>query len=88
MFVEEFLQAITNHFRAVIAKTVTKSVELGHEIFGGTNAEHLIALVDGACHKRFPVFSCVFYLGRFFTNVISHSFHEYQSVTGRLLSQS
>jgi hypothetical protein len=29
-------------------------------------------LIDGACHKRFPVFSCVFYLCDFLTSVISH----------------
>ena len=72
MLVEELLQAIANHFRAVVAKTVAKSVELGHEFFGSTNAEHLIAMIDRACHKRFPVFSNVFYLGHFLTSVISH----------------
>ena len=71
VFVEKSLKAVTNHFRAVVAKTLAESVELMDEIFGGTNAEHLIA-IDGACHKGFPVFSCVFYLGHFFTNVISH----------------
>ncbi len=88
MLVEELLKAVADHFRAVVAKTIAKSVELGDEVFGGTYTKHLIALIDGACHKRFPVFSCVFYLGHFFTNVISHFIHEYHSFSGRFISHS
>jgi hypothetical protein len=32
-------------------------------------------MIDRACHKRFPVFSCVFYLGHFFTLAKIHLIH-------------
>ena len=71
VLVQESFQAIANHFRAVVAKALAKSVELTNEVGGGSNAEHLIAM-DGDCHKRLSVFLMVFYLVDLFTSVISH----------------